>query len=74
MESFGRLLAGLGLISAVLSFVNYELTVLLWIDSWGTGIGWLIRIALFVAGAALVALPARREDEGATSRPASDAV
>ena len=54
MDSAGRLLVGLGGFSALLSFINYELVVLMWIENWGSGVAWLIRFALFAAGAALI--------------------
>lgn len=51
--SLGSLMAIVGIISSVLSFFNYNLRILMWVDLWGTTVGWIIRIALIVVGAAL---------------------
>ncbi|MBN2436555.1 MAG: hypothetical protein JXK07_14950 [Spirochaetes bacterium] len=53
LNSIGLFLLGIGVVSAVLSLINYNLRILLWVDMWGTTIGWLIRIGLIVGGAAL---------------------
>ncbi len=53
LSGLGGTLALVGLVSSVLSLVNYELVVLMWVDRWGTGIGWGIRIGLIVVGALL---------------------
>lgn len=53
LSSLGALLAVFGLASAVLSFFDYNLKLLMWIDLWGTTTGWVIRTALIVVGAAL---------------------
>jgi len=42
-----------GLASIVLHFMDMNLRILMWIDMWGETIGWLIRGALLVGGAAL---------------------
>ncbi len=49
----GILLAAMGLLSMVLAIFNYNLSLLAWIDIWGTGLGWLIRILLIIGGGAL---------------------
>ena len=51
--SFGGLLAVFGFVSIVLSFFDYNLRALGWIDMWGTGMGWFLRIAFIIAGVAL---------------------
>jgi hypothetical protein len=53
LSGLGGTLALVGLVSSVLSLVNYELVVLMWVDRWGTGVGWGIRIGLIVIGALL---------------------
>ena len=70
MESFGRLLVGAGAFSALLSFINYELTVLIWIETWGSGVAWLIRFGLFAVGALLI-ITAQR---GVTAEQPAEAV
>lgn len=42
-----------GVISTVLSFMDMNLRLLMWIDMWGEGAGWAIRIGLIVVGAVL---------------------
>jgi len=49
----GGVMALAGVVSAGLSLFNYELRILLWIDQWGTGAGWGIRVGLIVVGIAL---------------------
>ena len=66
LKGLGGFLALAGVVSAVLSFVGYELRLLMWIDSWGTGVGWGIRGALLVGGLALMFLiPSEKEEEAA---------
>mgnify|MGYP000075690853 CR=1 FL=1 len=69
LSGLGGTLALVGLVSSVLSLVNYELVVLMWVDRWGTGVGWGIRIGLIVVGALLAGagfLMAPDEPEAAT--------
>lgn len=63
LSSFGLLIAGFGLISMILNFLNYELRVLIWIDNWGTTTGWIIRIGLVVIGGALFLLAGSNKEE-----------
>lgn len=49
----GGFLALIGLVSSVLSFFDYNLRILMWIDLWGTTMGWVIRIGLIIVGAFL---------------------
>jgi hypothetical protein len=42
-----------GVTSIVLALIGYELLALKWINNWGDGIAWLIRIGLVVGGALL---------------------
>jgi hypothetical protein len=53
LGSIGAFLALAGIISIVLHFVGYNLRILMWIDSWGAGVGWGIRIGLIILGAVL---------------------
>jgi hypothetical protein len=66
VASIGAFLALAGVASAVLSFFNYELRILMWIDRWGDGVAWAIRIGLVVVGLILVAVGklAGRSTEG----------
>jgi len=53
LSGLGGLIALFGIISIVLHFLGYNLKILFWIDMWGSGTGWAIRIGLVVVGAAL---------------------
>lgn len=65
--SIGLALAGMGLISIILSFMNYNLRLLMWIDLWGETMGWVIRIGLIVVGGALFLFFGNGEDEAEES-------
>ena len=52
----GILLAVLGILSIALSIFNYNISILAWIDMWGSAVGWIIRILLIVGGGALIFL------------------
>ena len=52
LRSFAGFAAVAGLVSIVLNLVDYNLRILMWIDMWGDVMGWLIRGALLVGGAA----------------------
>jgi len=56
LSSIGLFIAIAGIASIILSFFNYNLQILIWIDTWGTAIGWVIRIALIVIGTGLFIL------------------
>lgn len=49
----GLFLAAMGVMSIILSLFNYNVRLLAWVDLWGPTMGWIIRIALIVGGAAL---------------------
>jgi hypothetical protein len=53
VASFGAFLALLGLVSSVITFANYELRLLMWIDMWGSLVAWIIRAALIAGGIGL---------------------
>lgn len=53
ISSLGALMVVFGLASSILSFFDYNLRLLMWVDMWGTTTGWIIRIALILGGAAL---------------------
>jgi hypothetical protein len=48
--------------SILLSFFGYEFKLLIWIDHWGQTIGWLIKRALVVIGAAMWFLAGKSGD------------
>ncbi|WP_425637877.1 hypothetical protein ACPUEN_00445 [Algoriphagus yeomjeoni] len=59
----GLLLAAMGIISMLLSIFNYNIRLLAWIDIWGNGMGWIIRILLIVIGGALFYIYGRDTEE-----------
>ncbi|WP_074408435.1 hypothetical protein [Aquimarina megaterium] len=63
LSSIGSLLFLMGLVSAILSIFNYNLKLLIWIDLWGTFMGWVIRILLIIGGAAIYLYTAKDELE-----------
>lgn len=63
MKGIGGFLALAGILSIILHFVGYNLRILIWIDRWGAGVGWGIRIGLVAVGAILFVI-------GAVRRPA----
>jgi hypothetical protein len=65
LNGIGAFLALIGVVSSILYLINYNLRILAWIDVWGTGIGWIIRIGLIVGGAALFFLFKGAEDDEA---------
>lgn len=54
MGQIGGIIAFMGVVSSALTLADRELRLLQWIDNWGTGAAWGIRIAMIVVGLALV--------------------
>ncbi len=63
MKQLGGTMFLFGIISAVLHFINYELVILIWIDSWGPTVGWIIRAALVIVGGVLWLIANKNEGE-----------
>lgn len=53
MRQIGTYIAIFGIGSVILSFLDMNFTLLMWIDSWGETTGWIIRVSLIVLGAIL---------------------
>ena len=53
MKSIGGWMVLFGVGSFVLGLIGYEFSLLMWIDNWGTTMGYVIRGALVVIGGAL---------------------
>lgn len=53
ISGFGGAAALFGFVSIVLSFFNYNLRILMWIDSWGETMAWVIRVGLIIVGLAV---------------------
>lgn len=49
----GLIIAALGIMSALLFFLNYNVRLLAWIDMWGETTAWIIRGGLIVGGGIL---------------------
>lgn len=56
LSAIGGFLALAGVASIILNFIGYNLRILVWIERWGTGAGWAIRIGLIVVGLLLLFL------------------
>lgn len=54
LTGIGALMVLFGIASGILSFFNYNLKLLMWVDLWGEAMGWVIRIALIIIGAGLL--------------------
>ena len=63
MKSFGWYLIIAGVGSGLMTFFNYEFSLLIWIDNWGDGVAWLIRGALILIGMGLVQRDANRQHQ-----------
>jgi hypothetical protein len=62
MRALGTFLVLAGLFSIVLRVFNtgFEVRVLMWVDNWGSTVGWLIRIGAVAIGAILFFIGSRR--------------
>ena len=63
LSSIGALLFSVGAISSVLTFTDYELKVLFWVNTWGEGMAWTIRAGLILVGAILFVIGARNSGD-----------
>lgn len=59
----GLFIAALGIMSIVLSFFNYNIRLLAWIDMWGDTVGWVIKISMIVVGAVFFFVLGRENEE-----------
>ena len=69
MSSFGWYLIIAGAGSGLLSAFNYEFSLLIWIETWGSGFAWLIRGALILIGMALVQRDMNRQQQAQQPEP-----
>lgn len=53
MKNIGGLMVLFGGGSMLLGIIGYEFSLMMWVDTWGTGVGWVIRVTLIVVGAVL---------------------
>lgn len=63
MKNIGSLLVLFGAGSIVLNLIGYEFSILMWIDNWGTSVGWGIRGGLAAVGAVLFFLGWKAEQD-----------
>jgi hypothetical protein len=70
MASFGWYLIIAGVGSGLLSAFDYEFSLLIWIETWGSGFAWLIRGALILIGMALVQREVNRHQQAQQPEPA----
>lgn len=63
MRQLGAYLMIFGIGSMILSLIELNLQILMWIDTWGDAIGWLIRFGLAGAGVLLFFGNILKEDE-----------
>lgn len=61
MSRIGAYIAIAGIASIVMNFFEYNLQILMWIDTWSEGVGWAIRIGLLVVGGAIFFIGKARE-------------
>ena len=63
MKSFGSLLLFFGVGSSVLYMIDYEFSLLMWIENWGETVAWGIRGGMIAVGAGLYFLSPSGEQE-----------
>ncbi len=63
MASLGWYLIIFGAGSGLMSLFDYEFTLLMWIDTWGSGFAWLIRGAFILGGMGLVSREQKLQQE-----------
>ncbi|MDF1548420.1 MAG: hypothetical protein P1P88_11405 [Bacteroidales bacterium] len=64
LTNLGGFLAISGIISCILYFIDYQLKILAWIDTWGNTMGWVIRIGLILVGLALFFIAGQTANKG----------
>ena len=64
MRFAGGLMVFLGIASFILHFMGTELTMLAWIDTWGSSAAHAIRVGLIVIGAVLWLAASKRGSAG----------
>lgn len=53
LQYVGGFLVSAGVFSIILYFIDYNLSILIWIDLWGETVGWIIRGGITLLGAVL---------------------
>ncbi len=63
LANIGGFLAISGIISTILYLIDIDVSILNWIDSGGTLLGWIIRIGLIVLGVLMFFLAGNSSDD-----------
>ncbi len=63
LANIGGFLAISGIISTILYLIDYEVSILNWINSGGPMLGWVIRIGLIVIGVLLFFLVGKSSED-----------
>ena len=63
--SIGAFIALAGVISCVLHLIGMNLRILMWINEWGTGVGWGIRVGLIVLGVLMMVIASKAKSDDA---------
>ncbi|MCP4304468.1 MAG: hypothetical protein GY926_12700 [bacterium] len=71
MARFGSYFIIAGALSGLLSLFDYELSLLMWIETWGSGVAWLIRGAFILVGMGLVSQEMKTHQPQAEHQPVS---
>lgn len=64
MAKFGFFLLIIGLASMALTFTDYEMRLLMWVDNWGTQNGWFIRGGVAALGLVCMLLGRGKKKDG----------
>lgn len=54
IRQVGKTVLFFGIGTIVLNLVGYEFVILMWLDSWGHEVGWVLRSAMVVLGMVLM--------------------
>lgn len=67
MGGLAKFLVVMGAGSILLNLFGFEFKILMWIDLWGPGVGWAIRIGMIVVGIVLWVLSAAKAKPAASA-------
>lgn len=63
LAGLGVLMTVFGVTVTILSLFGYNITLFLWLNNWGTTMGWLIRIGFIIGGIILFVLFYNSQEE-----------
>lgn len=67
MRTLGGYLLFFGIGSIIINLLGREFIILMWIDNWGTEVGWGIRVGMIVLGLLFLLIGAREESVATSS-------